>query len=213
VSTGAGADRPTRSVTAETAGTAAAVARQRLAQPNGWWGMVLFLCAEATLFGTLIGTYFYLDFDAHRWPPAGIKAPSVVAPAVITAVLLTSSVPMLLAVRASRAGARRPVAWLIVLALVIQTVFLGVQIYLFRHDFLQFSPQATAYGSIYFTLLAAHDAHVLFGLLLDFGVLWHVGARKLNSYWLIGVRSLALYWHVVNVLAVIVVLTQLSPSL
>jgi len=213
VSTGAGAEGPTRSVTAETAGTAAGVARQRLAQPNGWWGMVLFLCAEATLFGTLIGTYFYLDFGAHRWPPAGIKAPSVVLPAVITAVLLTSSVPMLLAVRASRAGARRPTAWLIVLALVIQTAFLAVQIYLFRHDFVRFSPQVTAYGSIYFTLLAAHDAHVLFGLLLNLGVLWHVGARKLNNYWLIGVRSLALYWHVVNVLAVIVVLTQLSPSL
>jgi len=213
VSTGAGAEGPTRSVTAETAGTAAGVARQRLAQPNGWWGMVLFLCAEATLFGTLIGTYFYLDFGAHRWPPAGIKAPSVVLPAVITAVLLTSSVPMLLAVRASRAGARRPTAWLIVLALVIQTAFLAVQIYLFRHDFVRFSPQVTAYGSIYFTLLAAHDAHVLFGLLLNLWVLWHVGARKLNNYWLIGVRSLALYWHVVNVLAVIVVLTQLSPSL
>jgi len=44
-------------------------------------------------------------------------------------------------------------------------------------------------------------------------VLAYVAARGLTNYWLIGVRGVALYWHVVNVLAVLVVLTQLSPSL
>ena len=44
-------------------------------------------------------------------------------------------------------------------------------------------------------------------------MLWHLCTRGLTNYWLIGVRGVALYWHVVNVLAVIVVLTQLSPSL
>lgn len=211
--TGTSAGEPTRSAGAETAPLAAAVARQRQAQPNGWWGMVLFLCAEVTLFGTLLATYFYLDFGAHRWPPAGIKAPSVVLPLVATAGLIISSVPMLLAVRASRIGARRRTAWLISLALVIQCGYLAGQVLLFAHDLRQFSPQATAYGSIYFTMLAAHHAHVLLGILLDVGVLWHVAARQLSNYWLIAARCVALYWHVVNVIAVVVVLTQLSPSL
>ena len=35
----------------------------RLARPNGWWGMAIFVATEATLFGTLIGTYFYLRFN------------------------------------------------------------------------------------------------------------------------------------------------------
>jgi hypothetical protein len=35
----------------------------------------------------------------------------------------------------------------------------------------------------------------------------------LTNYWLIGVRGIALYWYVVNAIAVLVVLTQLSPSL
>ena len=30
---------------------------QRVAKPNGWWGMVVFVATEATLFGTLIGSY------------------------------------------------------------------------------------------------------------------------------------------------------------
>lgn len=178
--------------------------------------MALFLCAEVTLFGTLLGTYFYLDFDARRWPPAGVNAPSVVLPLVATAVLIMTSVPMLFAARAVKRGDSRAApraAWLIGLALVVQCCYLAGQVLLFTHDYNQFSPQATAYGSIYFTMLAVHHAHVLLGILLDGAVLWRVATGGLNNYRVIGVRTVALYWHVVNVLAVFVVLTQLSPSL
>jgi heme/copper-type cytochrome/quinol oxidase subunit 3 len=203
----------TRSSAAWSAAAAGRVSRQRAAQPNGWWGMALFLCAEVTLFGTLMGSYFYLDFEAHSWPPAGIKAPSVVLPLVATGVLLAMSAPMWLAAQSARAGRRRRVIWLIALVLVVQACYLALQVLLFRHDLRDFSPQRSAYGSIYFTLLAAHHAHVLLGILLDLTVLAFVGIRGLTNYWLIGVRGLALYWHVVNVLAVFVVFTQLAPSL
>ncbi len=213
---GASADRPLRSPSAQTAQRAAAVARQRRAQSSGWWGMALFLCAEVTLFGTLIATYFYLDFGAHSWPPAGIKGPSVILPLISVGVLIAMSGPLVLAVRATQqddSGARRRVCWLIVAAVAVQTCYLALQILLFRHDLLRFSPQATAYGSIYFTLLAAHHAHVLLGILIELVVLWQVAVHGMSNYWLIGVRCAALYWHVVNVLAVLVVLTQLSPTL
>lgn len=203
----------TRSSAAFDASATGRVARQRIAQPNGWWGMALFLCAEVTLFGTLIGSYFYLDFNAHSWPPPGIKAPSVVLPLVATGVLILTSVPMWLAARVARAGRRNPAMWAIAGALVVQLCYLGLQIYLFRHDLNDFSPKESAYGSIYFTLLAAHHGHVVLGILLDVTVLVFLGFRGLTNYWLIGVRGLALYWHVVNVLAVFVVFTQLAPSL
>ncbi len=202
-----------RSSLAPDSSTAAAVSRARIAQPNGWWGMALFLCAEATLFGILIATYFYLDFDARSWPPDGIKPPSVTLPLVATAVLITTTVPLLLAVRASRAGLRGRVVWLIALAVAVQCCYLALQILLFRHDLREFSPKATAYGSIYFTMLAAHHAHVAFGILLELAVLWQVVFKGLTNYWLIGVRIVALYWYVVCGLAIFVVLTQLSPSL
>ncbi len=99
------------------------------------------------------------------------------------------------------------------MALLIQCCYLARQVLLFRHDLIQFSPRQSAYGSIYFTILGAHHAHVALGILLDLAVLWQLISRGLTNYWLIGVRSLALYWHVVNALAVLVVLTQLSPSL
>lgn len=209
----AGAGEPPRPVGVRPDQPAAAVARARQAQPSGWWGMVLFLCAEGTLFGILIATYFYLDTGSEAWPPHGIAPPSVTLPLIATAVLVATTVPVALAAGAARAGLRWRVVWLIALAVAVQAGYLAVQILLFRHDLRQFSPKATAYGSIYFTLLAAHHAHVVLGILLELAVVWQVVRKGLTSYWLIGVRSVALYWYVVNGLAVFVVFTQLSPSL
>lgn len=192
---------------------AAVAPRARRARANGSWGMVLFLCAEATLFGTLIATYFYLDFQAPRWPPAGVQRPSLALPLAATAMLISTSLPVALAARAARAGARWPTAWLFGAALLVQCGYLAFQMILFSEDLDRFSPQGSAYGSVYFTLLGAHHAHVLVGVLFDVGLLWWLVRRGLTSYRLIGVRAVALYWHVVNVLAVCVVLTQLSPSL
>jgi heme/copper-type cytochrome/quinol oxidase subunit 3 len=191
----------------------AARAAPRRAQPNGWWGMALFVAAEATIFGTMLATYFYLDFRSKRWPPTGIKDPSVVLPFVATGVLVATTIPMWLAARSVRSGRRKPAVWFIALALVIQGCYLAGQVLLFRHDLNTFSPRQTAYGSIYFTVLGAHHAHVVLGMLLDLAVLWQLIRSGLTNYWLVGVRALALYWYVVNALAVFVVFTQVSPTL
>ncbi len=193
--------------------TGAVADRERRAQPSGWWGMVLFLCSEATLFGTLIGSYFYLNFGARRWPPPPIKAPEIAGPAIATAVLV-GTVPLMAAAAAAARGGRQwsALRW-ISFALLVQTAYLAAQVLLIRHDLRQFTPQGTAYGSIYFTLLFAHHAHVLFGLLLDGVLLYKVARHGLTDYWLIGVRGLALYWYVVAGLAAVVLFTVLSPSL
>lgn len=205
--------QPTRSMLAQGAAAAAGVTRRRQATPNGVWGMILFLCSEITIFGTLIATYYYLDFNAHQWPPPGVKPPEVLYPALATGWLVLTTIPMWLAWRAGRRGSRAGTLAAIALAFLMQCCYIAAQVILFRHDLLQFSPKATAYGSIYFTLLATHHAHVILGLFLDLGLLWFLAVRGLNNYWLIGVRGLAIFWYVVNGLAVVVVLTQLTPSL
>lgn len=204
---------PARSAIAQGAGAAAAVDRHRRAQPNGWWGMALFMCAEATLFGSLIATYFYLDFNSRYWPPPGIERPSVILPLVATGALVASAIPMWLAARAARAGRRGPVLGLISVAVIIQGCYLALQIILMAHDSRHFSPRGSAYGSIYYTMLGLHHAHVLLGILLNLAVLWYVALRGLTNYWLIAVRATALYWYVVAGIAVFVVFTQTSPTL
>jgi heme/copper-type cytochrome/quinol oxidase subunit 3 len=175
--------------------------------------MALFLCSEATIFGVMISTYFYLDFNVKRWPPPGVPNPEVTGPAVATGVLLASAPLMWAAARACRRGRVTPAILLIGGGLALQAGYLTAQIVFFAHDLRQFTPRGSAYGSIYFTLLAAHHAHVLAGILLDLVLVWKLARRGPDAYWTIGVRGLALYWSVVCVLAVPVLLTILSPSL
>jgi heme/copper-type cytochrome/quinol oxidase subunit 3 len=129
--------------------------------------MAIFLATEAALFGSLIGSYFYLRFTSPQWPQGGIAAPSVALPLVLTAVLVASTIPMAAAAAAARRG-RSQSAWLLVaLATLLQAGYLAVQIVQYIHDVGTFAPDTNAYSSIYFTLLGAHHAHVAVGLLLD----------------------------------------------
>jgi heme/copper-type cytochrome/quinol oxidase subunit 3 len=205
-------NRVTRSMEATTPGEAARVARQRIALPSGWWGVLLLVATEAALFGTLLASYFYLRFKVAHWPPDGIPPPKVLLPLVLTGVLLATAIPTFLAVRAAESGSVRRTWALIALALIVQTAYLVAQIQLLTDDLHKFTPQDNAYGSIYFTLLGAHHAHVLVGILLN---LW-LAARLLTgltNYRVIGVRVIAVYWYFVDVLAVLVTATVLSPSL
>jgi heme/copper-type cytochrome/quinol oxidase subunit 3 len=202
----------TRSTEATSASAASYAARRRQALPNGMWGVALLVATEAALFGTVLATYFYLRFQTTTWPPPGIDPPKVALPLVLTAALVSTSIPALLASRAARRGRGGRAFRLLLLALLVQAGYLAVQILLFKRDLGDFSPRDTAYGSIYFSLLALHHVHVLVGLLLELGILAKL-LGGLTSYREIGVRVVALYWHFVNAMAVLVVLTQLSPSL
>jgi heme/copper-type cytochrome/quinol oxidase subunit 3 len=161
----------------------------------------------------VIATYFYLDFNSRHWPPPGIERPSVILPFLATGALVATAIPMWLAARAARAGRRGPVLGLIAIAMVIQGCYLALQIILMAHDSRHFSPRGSAYGSIYYTMLGLHHAHVLLGILIDLAVLWYVAMKGLTNYWLIAVRASALYWYVVAGIAVFVVFTQTSPTL
>jgi cytochrome c oxidase subunit III len=179
---------------------------------SGWWGMLLFLATEATLFGVLIATYFYLRFKTPDWPPDGIADPKILRPLVFTAILVFTSLPMQISVMAARAGRHGLLAANVLAALLIGALYLWLQSDLLRKNAASFTPRTNAYGSIYYTLSVAHAAHVFAGLLLNAWLLSRVWAR-ITVYRLNGVQAVALYWHVVNALAILVVLTVLSPSL
>ena len=188
-------------------------ARARRAAPNGIWGMALFLCAEVALFGTMVGSYFYLDFGAHQWPQAHIRPESIPLPAIATVWLLLTLIPIGIGSRRARTGERLEAVWLIVLGFVLQAGYLAFQILLYIDDFNRFRPQSSAYASIYYTLLTTHHAHVAFGLVLDLVIAWKLARKGLTDYWLIAVRGLALYWYVVGAVGIFVTLTLLVPSL
>ena len=187
------------------------VAHERASRPLGWWGTAILVATEATLFGTIFGTYYYLRFRSVQWPPHGIPPPSVTVPLVLTAALVLTSIPMQAAFNAARDGRLRAMRVALVVALVVQSGYLAMQIQLFSDDLHKFKPQESAYASIYYVMLGAHHAHVLVGIVLVAWVLLRT-TWGLTSYRLTLLQSTAFYWHFVNVLALCVVGAQLSAA-
>ncbi len=192
---------------------AARTGSARASLPSGMWGMALFLCAETMLFAGLIASYFYLNFRAHSWPPAGTARPQVLDPSILTAVLVSTSVPMAIAAGRAKAGERRGVLVAIGLAAVVQSGYLAYQVHQLVDELHTVHAQGSAYASSYFALLGLHHAHVLLGILLSLGTMLWVAVSGLSSYRVTGVRAIALYWHVVNAIALAVLFTTTSPSL
>lgn len=191
---------------------AAFVAGRRRGPSVAIWGMAMVVASEATLFGTLIGSYYYLRFGSVHWPPAGTPEPRVAVPLIMAAILATTSLPMQLAANAARRGRLWRTRLLLVWALAIQCVYLVWAIHDYVRQLHVSQPQDNAYSSIYYTLLGADHVHVAIGILF---VVWLLGklVRGLTMYRLNAVQVVAFYWHAVNLLTLIVLGVLLSATL
>ena len=187
-------------------------ARPSAASSNGWWGMVGFVATEATLFGVLLGTYFYLRVRAVHWPPAGTPEPKVVLPLVLAAILAATSIPVFLGTRAATAGLARRAQMFFLAALVVQSAYFGTQVYEMASDLDTFTPQQSSYGSIYYTLLGADHTHVAVGILMSAWLVLRL-VSGLTRYRLAAVRAIAFYWYAVAVIGVVVALCVTSAAL
>jgi heme/copper-type cytochrome/quinol oxidase subunit 3 len=181
-------------------------------RPNGWWGMALLVATEATLFGTLFGTWLYLSFENEHWPPRPLPNPPILTPALLTGALLSTSVFMQLAHRRGRGG-RRAAAWLLVAAaFAVQAFYLAWQL----HDYVlalhAYPPRESAFGSVYVTMLGLDHAHVFVGLLL-YGWLLLRLATRLTRYRVVALQATTFYTHAVNAITVVVLLVTVLPSL
>ena len=180
-------------------------------RPAAWWGMMILVASEATLFGAFIGTYYYLRFRSPAWPPDGLPEPHLVVPVVMAVILALTSIPMQLAADAARARRLGATRALLLVALVVQAGYLAYQVRAFADELLVFDISRDAYSSIYYTLLGADHAHVALGLLFD---LWLLGklARGFTTYRVNATQAIAWYWHAVNLLTLVVTATLLSAK-
>jgi cytochrome c oxidase subunit III len=194
------------------AGEIVVAAGRRRGPSLAFWGMAMLVASEATLFGTLIGSYYYLRFGAPHWPPLGTPAPRVVVPLIMVGVLATTSLPMQLAANAARRGRLGTTRALLVLALAVQCGYLVWAVHDYLHQLQNSTPQDNAYSSIYYVLLGADHAHVGVGILLVVWLLWKL-LRGLTMYRLNAVQATAFYWHAVNVLTLIVTGVLLTATI
>jgi heme/copper-type cytochrome/quinol oxidase subunit 3 len=187
---------------------ARAVAR-RIGRPAAWWGMLILIASEGTLFGAFIATYYYLRFNTPVWPPDGIPEPKLVVPLVLAGSLAVTSVPMQLASTAARVGRLAAARLFLTVALVVQCGYIAYAFHDFADQLRSFDISRDAYSSIYYTLLGADHAHVLVGILLSLWLLSKL-AFGLTTYRLNAMLAITWYWHFVNVLTLVVTGTLLS---
>jgi cytochrome c oxidase subunit I len=193
---------------AEVRGSSPALSR-RLGRPTAWWGMMILIASEATLFAALFGSYYFLRFNASAWPPSGVPEPRVAVPIALAGALALTSAPMQLASRAARTGRAAATRVFVAAALVVQAAYLAYELHDYRDQLHASGITRNAYSSIYYTLLGADHAHVALGILFDLWLLTRL-VRGLTTYRANAVQAIAWYWHFVNLVTFVVTATLLS---
>ncbi|MGH2773471.1 MAG: cytochrome c oxidase subunit 3 [Actinomycetota bacterium] len=181
-----------------------------------WWGMVLLIATEATLFAGLIATYFYLRFKSGPlWPPHPIEKPDMGLPLVMTAILISSSVPVHAAESAIKKGSQGGLRMGLALGFVLGAVFLGLTWGVEWPEKLhEFTPTTNSYGSLFFTITGFHGLHVLVGLAINAWTQVRAWKGAFDEHRHLTVQLFAMYWHFVDVVWIFVLATiYLSPSL
>jgi cytochrome c oxidase subunit III len=175
---------------------------------TGWWGMVLFITTEATLFAALVGSYFYVRFySGPDWPQQGIGKPPLTDAFVMTGLMLVSVLPVAWALRGIRAGRRGRLHLGLLATLALGVAFLVVDALSYRRSLPTFTPTTNAYGSLFYSIKLLDDVHVTVGLLV---LVWLLAASLRGSF---GSRHhervalVALYWYFVVAVWVAVLFT------
>lgn len=180
-----------------------------------WWGMVLLIATEATLFALLIATYFYLRFQAGpEWPPGSIEKPTLALPLVMTAILWSSSVPVHAADRAIRRGNQWMLRAGLAAGFLLGLAFVLIQVVVEYPEVLhrEFTPRTNVYGSLFFAITGLHGAHVVVGLGMNLWTQVRAWRGAFDEHRHVTVQNFAMYWHFVDVVWLFVLATiYLSP--
>lgn len=124
-----------------------------------WWGMAGLITIECVVFSTLIASYFYLGFRQPEWPLPGVKDPQLLLPSIGTAVLLLSSWCVHQADKAVDREDLRRMRWFLLASIVPALLFLALKV--FEYSGKEFRWDSHPYGSIVWTMIGFHFAHVV----------------------------------------------------
>jgi cytochrome c oxidase subunit III len=175
-------------------------------------GMWVFLVTEVLFFGGLFVTYtVYRSFY-----PAAFSASSheldILLGGVNTAVLITSSLTMALAVHAAQLGQRRLLMIFLVVTMVLGAAFLGIKAVEYYRKFaehhvpgatFQFEREhqrhAQIFFSLYFIMTGLHAIHMIIGIGVLL-VMWIWAWRgRITSDYAGPIEISGLYWHFVDI--------------
>jgi cytochrome c oxidase subunit 3 len=160
-------------------------------------GMVVFVASEAMFFATFFGAYFTIYSVNPVWPPAGFPHLKPELAAVLTVVLVSSSVTLQLGVGAIRRGRTRILLLLLGLTILLGATFLGLQLY--DYSLLEFGVRDGIFGSLFYVMTGLHMAHVFGGVVFLVLVLVQGLGGQLTDASHDSLEAGAIYWHFVDV--------------
>jgi cytochrome c oxidase subunit 3 len=183
--------------------------QQREATTLGMW---VFLVTEVLFFGGL-----FMVYTVYRsWYPDAFSAASheldIVLGTVNTAVLITSSLTMALAVHAAQLNQRRLLTTFLVLTILLGATFLGIKSVEYYHKFVEhhvpgpgfqfekeYARHAQLFFSLYFLMTGLHAVHMIIGIGI---MLWMLAwARRgiITAEYYSPIEISGLYWHFVDI--------------
>jgi len=180
------------------------LARQRETDRFGMW---LFLASEIMLFGGIFAASIGLRVVHPRAYVAASQALHLWLGTANTAVLLTSSLLVALAVEAAKSGRPKRVAWLFIGAALLGLAFAaikGTEYWLEYREGLMpgLSDAAIESGAqrlfmdLYFVSTGLHAVHLTIGVVLLLTLAARALADKLEG---MTASNVALYWHLVDI--------------
>ncbi len=179
--------------------------------PESWGklGMWIFLAGDAVGFGVLLASYGAVRASSADWPRPAIHL-GINIPAIMTFILICSSVTMVKALDAIRRGDRRWTRYYLLFTIGGGLVFLGMQGYEWTHLIEQGmrifgNPWgATLFGASFFLITGFHGLHVTGGVIYLSVILAGVSRFQNQRYKYTITEIAGLYWHFVDLVWIMV---------
>jgi cytochrome c oxidase subunit 3 len=184
-----------------------------------WWGNLLLLMIETTMFGILLAAYFYISQNFNLWPPPRSEYPAgygtdpmLLIPTLNLILLILSCAPAIWVDISARRGKKLSTQ----IAIVTCVIFGLVSIVLrwFEFPAMRFKWYENAYGSAVWFLLGMHYLHLLV-LTTEaiFLAIW-LFFRKFDEKHRIDLTVLAVYWYwVVGIWIPLYVILYFGPRI
>jgi cytochrome c oxidase subunit III len=175
-------------------------------------GMWAFLVTEVLFFGGLFAAYtVYRILYPHAFMEASHHLDYVIG-AFNTAVLISSSMTMALAVHAASIGHRGRLVLFLALTILLGSVFLGVKAYEYHEKFVHHLvpgpnfhweggevPGVQLFFGLYFAMTGMHAIHMIIGIAM-LSTLLVLGTRgRFSPEYHTPVELAGLYWHFVDI--------------
>ncbi len=180
--------------------------------PESWGklGMWVFLVGDAMSFGGLLAAYAALRLSAPDWPvPADILGIQLTA--VMTFLLICTSVTMVKGLDAIKNGDRRGLVRFLLLTIAGGALFLGLQAYEWNHliheagmTLTQLHGESSLFGATFFVLTGFHGLHVFSGVVYLLCIAIQGMRGKYTAESNNPVEIAGLYWHFVDLVWILI---------